>query len=184
MDKKEVALIIASKGYQPIEYSIPKNLLEQAGITVVTVSNKAGTASTVDKETGQTVTTPIDLPLKSMNVDEYDGIFFIGGPGALEHLDNQLSYDIIKQAWEKKLPLGAICISTRILAKAGILKDKRVTGWDGDNQLAGILKEHQALYQQKDVVVDGNLITAVGPLSAREFAENIITMVQEQNTPT
>lgn len=179
MDSKQVALVIAFNGYQPVEYSVPKNLLEQAGIVVATVSNKMGVAHSEEKESEPAVAAKVDTLLSDLNLSDYAGIFFIGGPNALENLDNETSYSIIREAFEKKMPLGAICVATRILAKAGVLKDKRATGWDGDNQLGALLKEHQAQYQPKDVVVDGLIITAVGPSAAREFGENIITMIQE-----
>ncbi len=74
--------------------------------------------------------------------------------------------------------MGAICVSTRILAHAQALKNKRATGWNGDNALGGIYKEYDVQYVPKDVVVDGLIITATGPNVAREFGEQIITLLQ------
>ena len=38
-----VVIIIASDGYQPIEYATPKKILEQAGFMVTVASDKPGT---------------------------------------------------------------------------------------------------------------------------------------------
>ena len=76
------------------------------------------------------------------------------------------------------MPFGAICVSTRILAKAGTLKDKRATGWDGDNELGGVYKEHGVTYVPEDVVVDGNVITATGPTVAKEFGQQVVAVLQ------
>lgn len=105
--------------------------------------------------------------------------FFIGGPGAMDFLDNQTSYTLIKKTAEAKKPFGAICVSTRILAKSGVLQGKRVTGWDDDNLLGDILKSAGALYVKKDVVVDGNIITATGPSAAQEFGAQILSIISK-----
>jgi len=123
-----VALIIAYKGFQPIEYQNTRKALEEAGITVHTVSTQLGEAEATD---GSKVA--VDLKLDRLIPGEYQGIAFIGGSGALEYLDNEISYAVIKKTINAAIPLGAICIAPRILAKAGILKDKKATGWDDDN---------------------------------------------------
>ena len=97
----------------------------------------------------------------------------------MDHLDNQESYNLIHKVTEEKKLLGALCIAPRILAKAGVLENKRATGWNGDNELGTIFKEHNVHYKNEDVVVDGTIITAVGPNAAREFAEQLISLLEE-----
>jgi putative intracellular protease/amidase len=172
MASGKVLFVIAHKGYQPVEYAEPKKIVEDAGFAVFTASNQPGTAT--DKDGG---TTPVDLPLSDVQVNDYDGIFFIGGPGALEHLDNQQSYTIIKEAAEKYLPLGAICVSTRILAHAHALTRKRATGWNGDHELEKIYEEYDVKYLPEPVVVEGNIITAVGPSAAKTFGQEIVALL-------
>ena len=169
----KLLLVVAYTGFQPIEYTVPKKLLENAGFTVMTASNKAGTATATDGST-----TTVDTVISDVNVDDYDGIFFVGGSGALENLDNQTNYDLINKAISAKKAVGAICISTRILAKAGVLKGRHATGWDGDNELAAIYKEHGVNYVRRDVVTDNKIITATGPKVAHEFGQHIISLLQ------
>lgn len=176
MVTKKVLFVVASKGYQSVEFAVPKNLLEQAGYSVTTASNAQGSAIAHDEST-----TPIDMMLDQVNLSDYDGIFFVGGPGAMENLDNEYSHSLIQQAFKERKLIGAICISTRILAHAGILKDKQATGWNGDNELGAIYQVYRVQYVPKDVVVDGNIITATGPNAAREYAELIISLLQERS---
>ncbi|EKD48611.1 MAG: ThiJ/PfpI [uncultured bacterium] len=169
----KILFVIAHNGYQPVEYAEPKKILHDAGFHVVTASDKPGSAKDKDGNI-----TKVDLTLKDVNVNAYDGIFFIGGPGALECLDNEESYRIIKRAAEKHLPLGAICISTRILAKAGALTRHRATGWNGDNELEKIYAEYDVKYLPEPVVVEENIITAIGPTAAKTFGQEIISLLQ------
>ncbi len=166
---KKILLVVASEDFQPLEYQIPKNILTKAGVEVVTASDADGTAISATGDRAE-----VDVVLEDVKVADYDGIFFIGGPGALEHLDNEKSYKIIREAATGGKPFGAICISPRILTAAGVLKNKKATGWDGDNELAGILEAAGAEYIRQPVVVDGALITANGPPAAEEFAKKIL----------
>jgi protease I len=172
--KMKVLLVVAPEGYQQVEYNEPKKMLEAEGIHVVTASTITGAAIAKDGST-----TPVDVLLSKVNVNDYAGIFFIGGPGALEGLDNEMSYHVIKQAAEADIPLGAICVSPRILAKTGVLTNKQATGWNDDKELAKIFREYDVDYVQQNVVVDGNIITAVGPQAAKEFGKAIIDMIKQ-----
>ena len=172
---KKVLLIIASQGYQPIEFNEPRKLLQENGFQVFTASDKSGQAVASD---GSTVV--VDYTLEKVNPDKFDAVFVIGGSGALEHLDNPETYRIVQDI-DKDMykALGAICISTRILANAGVLQFRRVTGWDGDNKLADILKKVGATYVKTGVVVDDNLVTAIGPDSAKDFAQAIVDLLEQ-----
>ena len=174
MAEKKVVFIIAHEGFQAVEYSVPKKLLEQSGITVTTASNKPLPATAND---GTTV--DVDLTINDVDVAQFDGIIFIGGPGAMDHLDTQESYDLIKKAFDQEKLIGAICITPRIVAKTGILEHKRATGWNGDNELSAIFKEYNVNYKNEDVVVDELIVTAVSPNAAREFGEQIISLLED-----
>jgi protease I len=174
MAHKKVLFIVAHNGYQPIEYLIPKKTIEQAGINVITASDQPGIATAKDKST-----TKVDLTLDQVKIDDYEGFFFIGGPGAMEHLDNQTSYALINDAFRAEKILGAICISTRILAFAGVLTAHAATGWDGDGKLADIYREYEVYYlPDEKVVTQGNIITAMDPTAAQDFGDQIVRMVK------
>lgn len=170
-----VLLIIASQGFQPMEYGQPKKILETNGIKVITASNKPGIAVSKDGTKAH-----VNITTDKVKVEDYSAIFLIGGSGALENLDNQTTYKIIQQAKELGKPFGSICISTRILAHAGVINGKKVTGWNGDNELEAILKDAGAIYIKNTCVLDnssGNIITAVDPSCAKEFGDKILEVL-------
>ena len=172
---EKIVFVIASEGFQPLEYNIPKQILQNAGFEVFTASDKKGTAKGQDGSEAL-----VDLLIEDVPAGNYDGLFFIGGPGALEHLDNGKSHQLL-QDWQKGGKLyGAICISPRILAKAGVLKNKKATGWDGDGELAGIFGQHGVEYVREDVVADDNVITANGPMSVEGFGDKIVSAIKNK----
>lgn len=169
-----ILFLVASQGYQPIEYQTPKQILENANITVKTVSDAKGTAVAKNGST-----TKVDMVIGDItDITTYRGFFIIGGPGALEHLDNQKTYALVQKFAAAGKPFGAICISPRILAKAGLLEGKKATGWDEDGELSEIFETHNVTYTHKPVVVDGNIVTATGPSAAQEFGNAIVSIVK------
>lgn len=173
---KKIVLVVASEGYQPIEYSVPKEILRKEGAIIITASDKSGAAIAKDGST-----TTVDITIDKLNPTDYDGIFFIGGPGALECLDNPTSYHIISQAKKHKIPYGAICISTRILAKAYGLQGLKATGWNDDLVLNDLYPSFGVtLIERHPFVIDGIVITAKGPVAAKEFANGIRQLIIEK----
>lgn len=174
---KTIALVIAHTGFQPVEYAVTKKILAAEGYSVLTVSNKPGTATS----SIAAITTKVDVPLNKLKLDTIDGLFLIGGPGCLENLDIPEVHELLRRFHETEKPLGAICIAPRILAHADVLTGLRATGWDEDHELAALFKEYGINYVRESCVVDGNVITATDPQAAQEFAENIISVFESSN---
>lgn len=169
---KQIALIIAHIGYQPMEYGIPKKIFQEAGYKVVTVSDKAGKAQASDGSKAN-----VDIVLSKFDPSDYEAIVFVGGGGALEHLDNDTSYRIIQKAVMANKVVAAICIAPRILAKAGALVTHTATGWNEDGLLKGIFDKHAVIYQDSPVVKDKRIVTAKGPMQAEAFAHEILSEI-------
>ena len=171
---KKALLIIAFQNYQDIEYGETRKALEKADIAVMVASTKLGMAR--GKLGG---TTKVDLLLEQVDVDDYDAIIFIGGPGAVEYIKNEKALEIAKKAKVLDKLLGAICIAPAILAKAGVLSEKKATIWTSEEDKSPIkfLKEGKAKFIDQDVVVDGRVVTACGPHAAKKFGGTIAELL-------
>jgi len=188
IENKKIVMVIAFQDFRDEEYFVSKEILEEAGAEVKTASNQMGRALGAD---GGEV--EIDLLIKDLNpadlddlqrksshnsiqsISSFDAVVFIGGPGCLENLDNENSYKVAKETVSQNKVLASICISSIILAKAGVLKGKKATVWSSpmDKGPVRILKENGVIYQDKPVVTDEKIITASGPAAAKEFGETI-----------
>lgn len=177
LQNKKIAMIIAFSNFRDEEYFIPKEIFEEASFEVKTVSTKKGTA--IGAGGGDT---EVDLTFDELNIDDFDVILFVGGPGAYKYIEDEKAHQIAKEAIEKQKILAAICIAPAILAKAGVLEGKNATVWSSvlDKGPIKILEENGANYVEKDVVVDGKIITANGPHAAREFGEKIVEILKEE----
>lgn len=170
MDKKAV-FIIAFKEFRDEEYFIPKKLLESAGIKTTTASTSKGVA--IGKLGGDA---DVDISIDDLKVSDYDAVVFSGGSGAVSLIDNNQCHKIAQDAAKENKILAAICSASAVLAKAGVLKDRKATVWSSamDKSLIDILKESGADYQDSPVVVDENIITSSGPSFSQQFGEKIL----------
>jgi protease I len=167
--------IIAQEGFQEHEYNKPKEILEEAGIEVITASKKAGLCTS---PTGST--TEAQISLQEVNVKDYLILLFVGGPGARVYQLDKEAHRLAQEAIVQNKILAAICIAPTILAYAGVLAKKRATVWNSDNKQAFLLQQYGATYSNKPVLVDGNIITANGPPAAEQFAMEILELVKKK----
>ena len=167
---KKILFVIASSNFQDEEFFQPKKILEDRGYVVEVASSSKKESKGM---LGQKVKP--DILLGEVKVDDYAGVVFIGGSGAQECWNNPQAHQLVRQAYQKKKVLGAICIAPVTLANAGILKGKKVTCWPS---VAKLLKKKGALYSGKLVEKDGNIITATGPSAARPFGQQLLKALE------
>jgi protease I len=163
---QRAALIIAHDGFRDEEFFRPKEILEANGIEVSVVSSSLTEAKGV---LGSMVKPQILV--KDVQLKDFAAIIFVGGAGSSEYWDDPWARELAKETFSSGKILAAICIAPVTLAKAGVLKGKRVTVWPSE---AAALLAAGADYTGHAVEKDGNIITASGPDAAAEFAEVIV----------
>ncbi len=169
--QQKVALIIAEKIFRDEEYEIPKNILEENGVTVLTAS------STTNEAVGKLgmVVKP-DLLIGELAKEELDAVIFIGGGGSWQYFDDALAHCLARQNYAAQKIVGAICIAPVILAKAGLLKGKKATVFpDG----IGEIEKGGAVYTGNPVEIDGRLLTGSGPEAAAEFGRELVRLLSK-----
>ncbi len=166
LEEKEVLMIIAERNFRDEELLEPKGILEKEGAKVTVASTSLNVATGM---LGARVTPGILL--KKVKVDDYDAIIFVGGGGASQYWNDSLAHQIAQEAVNKGKILCAICIAPVTLANAGVLSEKKVTVWASEKEK---IEAKGAIYTGKAVQVDGKIITANGPQSAKKFAREIV----------
>ncbi|MEF3279380.1 MAG: DJ-1/PfpI family protein [Elusimicrobiota bacterium] len=167
----KAALFIAFKGFRDEEYIEPKKILEENGIKVETISTQKGKATGKIK-----ITAEVDKTINEVNLNDYEILALVGGPGALKELDNDKIRRMFSDFYYSGKPIAAICISPVILAHAGLLKNKKATVWiDGKDELI----KNGAQYTGNSVEIDSNIITANGPAAAKEYGKAIVKLIKK-----
>jgi len=164
-------IIIAQQGYQDKEFEGTRDGLAAGGFDIIIGSKEAGECqgSLGGSETAS-------VAMRDVNVNDYDRIAFIGGPGAHALHGDPDALRIAHETLRANIPLGAICIAPLILAKAKVLEGLKATVWDKGGEQQAILEQYGATYSGDSVTVDGLIVTANGPAAAEEFGRTLVAL--------
>ena len=167
---KKIVFVVAPTNFRDEEYIEPKNIFETSGIEVITASTIIGTLYGKIK-----IKTESQIFVKDIKVENFDGIFFVGGMGSSVYFEDKFIHKLIWDFYNVKKIVSAICIAPTILANSGVLKGKKATVFpDGEPALTN----GGAIYTANDVEIDGNIITGNGPQSATAFAKQFLTLLK------
>ena len=168
---KRVVMIIAPQDFRDEELIEPQEVLYDRGAEVKVASKSLETAKGM---LGAQVKP--DMLVSDIKVEDWDAIILVGGGGSGVYWDDSLVHSMLKEAVKQDKIVGAICIAPVTLANAGVLSGKKATVYSSETQR---LKDKGAEFTGKDVVRDGNLITASGPKAAKCFGEAIAGALAE-----
>ena len=166
LDGKRIA-VLAENLYEDLELWYPAIRMREAGATVTLVGT--GTAQTYHGKHGVPAT--VDTTADKVSAADFDAVIIPGGyqPDLLRRHDSVLKF--VRDMHEQGKPVAAICHAGWVLVSAGIVKGKRLTSYfsiKDDMVNAG------AIWEDSEVVVDGNLITSRKPDDLPAFCKAII----------
>jgi protease I len=148
----------------------PQRALEQRGVAVTVASTRTGTAAGM---LGARVA--IGCTVRQADAAEYDALAIAGGAGSPAHLwDSEPLRSLVLAFHRAGKPVGAICLSGVVLARAGVLRGRRATVYPTGRAVLE-LKRAGATYVGDPVVVDGTIVTASGPEAAAAFGAALLT---------
>ncbi|MEM5831888.1 MAG: DJ-1/PfpI family protein [Candidatus Aenigmatarchaeota archaeon] len=163
------AIVPLAEGFEEIEAITIIDILRRAGIKVDVVGIED---EIVMGRNGIKVI--CDKTLNEIEELDYELIVLPGGnPGYKNLMNSETILNIIRNMNSKGRIIGAICAAPLVLVKAGILKDKKATCYPK-------LKDEIPNYEDKKVVVDGNIITSQGPSTALEFSLEIVKILKPE----
>jgi protease I len=167
---KKVVLVIAHKNFRDEELAEPMEVLESAGVEVTIAS------SSLEPAKGKlgAVVAP-DILIDDIDARDFDAVVFIGGGGSSEYFESPVAHSIAREAASSGKLVGAICIAPSTLANAGLLDGKNATSYPSEE---GNLKSKGASFTGAGVEVDGRIVTADGPSSAREFGRALVRALE------
>ena len=156
-------MVPLAEGFEEIEAMTIVDVLRRAGLQVDTVGV---VGSMISGAHGVKVI--VDKRLDEIDPEEYDAIILPGGYPGYSNLGKSTKLMKILEEFNRKSKLiGAICGAPSILAKQGLLDNKKATIYPG--------MEKEIPYPRGErVVIDDNIITSQGPGTALEFSLAIV----------
>jgi protease I len=175
LNGKKIAFLMTD-GVEQVEYTGPRQAVEQAGATAVLVSPKPDTVlgfNHVDK--GDSF--PVELAVGEASPDDFDALVLPGGVVNADALrGDQASVQFAKAFFEAHKPVGAICHAAWTLIEAGVVDGRTMTSWPS---LQTDLRNAGATWVDKEVVVDKGFVTSRKPDDIPAFSSKLIEEVAE-----
>jgi putative intracellular protease/amidase len=116
----------------------------------------------------------VDEALEGVSLEAYSGVIFVGGEGAAKLADNPDALRLAREAAQSRKLLAAWGRSVEILARAGVVKGKRVTG---DAQLRALVEKAGGKFSTRQVEVDGQLVTGLDEAAGMRFGKALAAIV-------
>ena len=171
----KVVIAIAPEKYRDEELAEPVAALDNAGIAFDIASTRPGTCTGMLG--GKTLA---GISFDDIDPKNYKGLIIIGGSGSQTHLwEDDMLTGLARYFHETDKVVAAICLAPVVLAKAGILIQKKATVYDSPVAVMEMKKGKEVLVSQP-VVTDGRIITANGPLAAKDFAAAVVKELKDE----
>lgn len=163
------ALIISADHFEDSELLVPYYRLQEEGVEVDIASIASG------KITGKHgYEVAANKALRDVDPHDYDLLVLPGGKAPATLRKEVAAVAIAQDFMHRDKPVAAICHGPQILITAGVLQGRRATCY---RSVAAELQESGARYEDKEVVVDGKLVTSRQPSDLPAFMRETVKLL-------
>ena len=172
-------LIIATDRFEQSELFGPREMLMDLGAEVTIASiEKREILATIHDEPGATISATATLD--EVSPDDFDALILPGGVGNPDRLRmEKRAIELVRGFHAAGKPVVAICHGPWLLVEADIIKGKTVTSWPS---IRTDLKNAGGDVVDREVVVDGNIITSRKPDDVEAFTNALIQMLEKADS--
>ena len=168
------ALIISADNFEDSELLVPYYRFREEGASVDIASMKKGT---IRGKHGYEI--EVSKVLKDVDPDHYDVLVLPGGKAPEAVRKEKKALEIARSFFDRNKPVAAICHGPQTLISAGLLRNRHTTCY---KSVAGEMRDSGAKYEDREVVVDGNLVTSRQPSDLPAFMRETMKLVRGQKS--
>jgi protease I len=167
----KIAVIITDL-FEDSEYTEPAEAFKEAGHELIHVGLEEGkTVKGKKKETP----VQIDRAVKKASVEDFDALLIPGGYSPDKIRVDKDAVRFTKEFVQSNKPVFLICHAAQLLITADVLKGRKVTGY---TSIVQDIKNAGAEYVDREVVVDGNLVSSRNPGDLPAFIDASLKKLQ------
>ena len=163
------ALILSADGFEDSELLVPYYRLLEAGYTVDVASAARGSIRGV-----HCYEIPVARTFAEVDPSGYVALVLPGGKAPAAIRNDHHAQSIARAFFDLGKPVAAICHGPQTLISAGLVGGRRATCY---RTVAQEMKDAGALYEDVEVVVDGNLITSRHPADLPAFLRELMRLL-------
>jgi protease I len=172
--KSQRIAVLATDGFEQSELLEPVRALREAGALVQIIAPRSGEIQGM-KHAEKGVVAQVDLTLAEAKAEDFDALVLPGGvanPDELRTIPAAVAF--VKHFVQAGKPIAAICHGPWTLVEAEGVRGRTVTSWPS---LRTDLKNAGAHWVDREVVVDGNLITSRKPDDLPAFNRELLDLL-------
>lgn len=167
--------VLATDGVEQVELTEPMKALNQAKADVKVIAPKPGEIQGMNHhDKGDKL--KVDTDLASVKPEQFDAVVLPGGvanPDQLRAIPEAVAF--VRHFVQSNKPIAAICHGPWTLLEAGGARGKTMTSWPS---LQTDLRNAGANWVDRDVVVDGRLVTSRKPDDIPAFNREMLQMFE------
>jgi protease I len=166
------ALILSANDFEDTELLVPYYRLLEAGYRVDIAAEKKGTIRGMHGYEVKAIKSFADVDPK-----EYTILILPGGKAPASVRQDPQAISIAQHFVANNKPVGAICHGPQTLISAGVLRGRKATCYGA---IADEVWEAGAEYEDREVVVDGCLVTSRYPADLPAFTREIMKLLSKK----
>ena len=176
LNGKKVAFI-ATNGVEEPELTEPWAAVREAGGTPVLLSSEKGRVTAMKGDWEHSGSYDVDETLETVEAADFDALVLPGGTLNADAV--RMEKEALRRAREfdaAQKPIAAICHAPWILVEADLVRGRTMTSYAS---VATDLRNAGAEWVDREVVVDGNLITSRNPGDLEAFNRELLRLTAD-----
>lgn len=171
------AVVLTADKFEDMEVFFPVFRLIEEGWKV---DIAAPTKDEIHGENGYTIIP--DKKIEEVDEKDYDMLIIPGGsptgaPATVSKIKK--AQEITKEFFAKIKPVAAICHGPWTLASSDVIKNRHLTSIPADG-VPDDVRKAGGIWEDKEVVVDGNLVTSRWPDDLPVFMREVVKMINKK----
>ena len=166
--------VLATDGVEQVELVEPVRALEQAGAEVDLIALEPGEIQGFNHlDKGDRL--PVDRTVAEAKAGDYVGLVLPGGVANPDTLrQDERAVALVRDFLERDKPVAAICHAPWLLIEANGVKGRTLTSWPS---LKTDIENAGGAWEDRETVVDQNLLTSRRPADLPAFCDKLVTML-------
>ena len=169
------AVILTADKFEDMELFFPWFRLKEEGVDVDVAAPETGL---IEGEHGYGL--KVNTAIRDVDPDRYDllvvpGGFPDGAPATVRKIGH--AQEVARSFFAKNKPVASICHGPWLLVSAGVVKGRRLTSYWHDG-VPEEIRSAGGIYEDKEVVVDGNLVTSRWPMDLPAFVREMVKLIR------
>ena len=177
LSDRNVAIFLAQRGTEEVEFTEPKDAVEDAGASVDVVGTETGEVQTVNNDLEPGDSYEIEKSFSEISSDDYDALIVPGGAVGADSLRmDEDAVNLVGEFAEAQMPLGVICHAPWVLVEADAVEGRTLTSYPS---LQTDIRNAGGEWTDEEVVVDEGLVTSRNPDDLPAFCDKLVEEFEE-----